>query len=163
MFFVGSCFERKHFSSIENTGNPFCFFLLELTIIIMPSRFLYKEHLVIILNLNLWNLYSVLTECNAFSSVLHNTITAAKANHYSVLHQYEREPPSLQINSLGSIQVRISLCAVYLVTIAFNAATHTHIHIMVDRSTVVGHVPMVHMCSFMCTNHIHMIAHTPAF
>ena len=42
---------------------------------------------------------------------------------------------------------------------------HTYTHsLMVDRrSTVVGHVPMVHMCSFMCTNHIDMIAHTPAF
>ena len=33
-----------------------------------------------------------------------------------------------QINSLGSIQVRITFCAGYLVTIAFSAATHTHIH-----------------------------------
>ena len=28
---------------------------------------------------------------------------------------------------------------------------------------VVGHVLMVHTCSFICTNHIDMIAHTPAF
>ena len=39
----GSCFGRKHFSSIENTCN-----LLLLSVgtnaIIMPSRFLYKEH-----------------------------------------------------------------------------------------------------------------------
>ena len=31
------------------------------------------------------------------------------------------------------------------------------------RSMVVGHVPMVHTCSLMCTNHIDMIAHTLAF
>ena len=31
------------------------------------------------------------------------------------------------------------------------------------RSMVVGHVLMVHTCSFMCTNHVDMIAHTPAF
>ena len=31
------------------------------------------------------------------------------------------------------------------------------------RSVVVGHVLMVHTCSFMCTNHIDMIAHTLAF
>ena len=40
--------------------------------------------------------------------------------------------------------------------------SHTHSHmVIVDRSMVVGHVPMVHTCSFMCTNHIDMIAHTP--
>ena len=27
---------------------------------------------------------------------------------------------------------------------------------MVDRNMVVGHIPMDHMCSFMCTNHIDM-------
>ena len=31
------------------------------------------------------------------------------------------------------------------------------------RSMVVGHVLTVHTCSFMCTNHTDMIAHTPAF
>ena len=31
------------------------------------------------------------------------------------------------------------------------------------RSMVVGHVPKVHTCSFMCTNHINMTAHTLAF
>ena len=41
--------------------------------------------------------------------------------------------------------------------------SHTHSHmITVDRSMVVGHVLMVHTCSFMCTNHIDMIAHTPS-
>ena len=41
-----------------------------------------------------------------------------------------------------------------------------YIHIIqlkADRSMVVGHVLMVHTCSFMCTNHIDMIAHPPAF
>ena len=42
--------------------------------------------------------------------------------------------------------------------------SHTHSHMVTaDRSIVVGHVPMVHTCSFMCTNHIDMIAHTPGF
>ena len=41
--------------------------------------------------------------------------------------------------------------------------SHTHSHMVTaDRSIVVGHVPTVHMCSFMCTNNIDMIAHTPA-
>ena len=43
----------------------------------------------------------MLTECYAFSSMLNNTITAAKANHYSVSHQYEREPPSLRSTPWG--------------------------------------------------------------
>ena len=42
--------------------------------------------------------------------------------------------------------------------------SHTYTHLfMIDRSMVVGHVPTVHTCSFMCTNHIDMIAHTSAF
>ena len=32
-----------------------------------------------------------------------------------------------------------------------------------DRSMVVGHVQTVHTCSFMCNNHIDIIAHTLAF
>ena len=71
------------------------------------------------------NLYSALGGTPS-SYQLHFTIAAAKANHHSVSHQYEREPPSPQINSLGSIQVRITFCAVYLVTIALIAATHIH-------------------------------------
>ena len=35
--------------------------------------------------------------------------------------------------------------------------------LMADRSMVVGHVPMDHTCSFMCTSHIEMTAHIPAF
>ena len=35
---------------------------------------------------------------------------------------------------------------------------HTYTYsLIVDRSTVVGHVLTVHMCSFMCTNHTDMI------
>ena len=41
--------------------------------------------------------------------------------------------------------------------------THTHTHsCLVGRSMVAGYIPMVHMCSLMCTNHIDMTAHTPA-
>ena len=35
--------------------------------------------------------------------------------------------------------------------------------LLVDRSTVVGHVPIDHTCSFMCTSHIDMAAHNLAF
>ena len=48
--FVHSCFGRKHFISIENTGNLSAFFSWT-NIIIIPLRFLYKEHLVIIFNI----------------------------------------------------------------------------------------------------------------
>ena len=41
-----------------------------------------------------------------------------------------------------------------------HSLTHS---LMADRRTVVRHVPMDHMCSFMCTSHIDMTAHTPAF
>ena len=107
------------------------------------------------------NLYSALGGTRS-SYQLHFTIAAAKANHHSVSLQYERGATLSQINFLGSIEVRITFCAV----IPSNnhphcCHTHTPHSLMVDRSTVVGHVPMVHMCSFMCTNHIDMIAHTP--
>ena len=42
----------------------------------------------------------------------------------------------------------------------WHSPTHSH---MVDRSTVVGHVLMDHTCSFMCTSHIDMTTHHPAF
>ena len=41
---------------------------------------------------------------------------------------------------------------------------HTYTNsLVVDRSTVVGHVLMVHMCCFMYINHIDVIPHTLAF
>ena len=48
--FVGSCFGRKHFSSIEKQVT-FLLSSLGTNVIIMPLRFLYKEHLVIIFNI----------------------------------------------------------------------------------------------------------------
>ena len=69
-----------------------------------------------------------------------------------------------KINSLGNIQVHISCKAVPL--LSFNPSTQ-HIlllhSLVVDRSMVVGHVPMDHTCSFMCTSHIDMTAHNPVF
>ena len=51
-----------------------------------------------------------------------------------------------------------SFGAVPLIAIAF----YTH-SFLIGKGTVGGYVPMVHSCSFMCTNHIDMTAHTPAF
>ena len=78
---------------------------------------------------------------------------------------------SSQINSLGSIQVP---CQLYL-HFCFSATTWGNAWcfcirliapptiLQSGRIMVVGHVPTVHTCSFMCTNHIDMIAHTLAF
>ena len=41
-----------------------------------------------------------------------------------------------------------------------HSLTHS---IMADRRIVVGHVPTDNTCSFMCTNHIDMTTHNPAF
>ena len=79
-----------------------------------------------------------------------------------------------QINSLRSIQVTWQLYSVHQPMethiVSGFALSHTptihYTHIIQlksGRSMVVGHVPMVHTCSFMHTNHIDMIAHTPAF
>ena len=43
---------------------------------------------------------------------------------------------------------------------SFHALEHSY---LVGRSMVVGHILMVHTCSLMCTNHIDMTAHIPAF
>ena len=43
---------------------------------------------------------------------------------------------------------------------AFTQFTHSY---LIGRSMVVGHILMVHTYSLMCTNHIDMTAHTPAF
>ena len=67
------------------------------------------------------------------------------------------------INSLGSIQV----CHLILSNTSFSfglSMQHSFTHsLMADRSIVVGHIQTVHMHSFMCTSHIGMTAHTPAF
>ena len=50
----------------------------------------------------------------------------------------------------------------YLFCSALVGSTRTH-SLTVDRSTVVGHILMDHTCSFMCTSHIDMTVHNPAF
>ena len=46
--------------------------------------------------------------------------------------------------------------------LALVGSTHAH-SLTVGRSTVVGHIPTYHTCSFMCTSHIDMTVHNPAF
>ena len=71
------------------------------------------------------NLYSALGETPS-SYQLCFTIAAAKANHPLCVTPVWEGATLSQINSLGSIQVCITFCAVYLVTIALIAATHIH-------------------------------------
>ena len=78
-------------------------------------------------------------ECQAFSRLLYNECSPGQLP-YCVLPVWEGATLS-QINSLVNIQVCMTFCAVYRVTIAFSAATHTHTHsLKVDKSTVVRHV-----------------------
>ena len=49
-----------------------------------------------------------------------------------------------------------------LFCLALVGSTCAH-SLTVDRSTVVGHIPMDHMCSIMCTRHIDMTVHNLAF
>ena len=44
----------------------------------------------------------------------------------------------------------------------YSVYTLTHSY-LVGRSMVVGHIPMAHTCSLMCTNHKDMTSHTQAF
>ena len=116
------------------------------------------------LNLNLHHLYSAPHEpCEGFQ--VRFTLLAAQANHLTVSHQYEKEPPSPRSTPWGAYRSASLMCHRSSFSQAFSAChSHTHSHmVIVDRSMVVGHVLTVHTCSFMCTNHIDMIAHTPAF
>ena len=60
------------------------------------------------------------------------------------------------LSHVGQCLLLSSIRATHLVI------SHTHSY-LVGRSMVVGHIPMVHTCSLMCTNHMKMMAHTPAF
>ena len=79
--------------------------------------------------------------------------------------QYERETPSPRSTPWGayrSASHKQHRSSFYNCLQCCHSHTHSHL-VTVERSMVVGHVAMVHTCSFMCTNHIDMIAHTAAF
>ena len=82
---------------------------------------------------------------------------------YCVIPYWGGATPS-QINSLGSIQdhnfTQGSTSFYHLACSLQHVLTHS---LLEDRRTVVGHVLTDHMHSFMCTNHIDMIAHNPTF
>ena len=78
---------------------------------------------------------------------------ASKANHFTVSCQYEREPLSPRSTPWGATGLHHILCSIPSNNHLQCCHRHTH-SLMVDQSTVVGHVPTVHICSFMCTNNI---------
>ena len=68
-----------------------------------------------------------------------------------------------QINSLGSIQAHHLIWGSTSLSFSLSVQ-HSLTHSLVaDRSMVVGHVLIDHMCSFMCASHIDMTAHNLAF
>ena len=91
---------------------------------------------------------------------------AAKANHFWLCHASMRGshplPDQLPGEHTGHMPQAAHRSSWYNRLHCCHSHTHSHV-VTADRSMVVGHVPTVHTCSFMCTNHIDMIAHTPAF
>ena len=86
---------------------------------------------------------------DTISHTLH--VFAAQATFHTLsYHFYEREPPLPRSTPLGAYR-SASHVRQYLPIIQ-PSVQDSHIHsLIVDRSMVVGHVPMDHMCSFMCT------------
>ena len=80
---------------------------------------------------------------------------------HCVISIVEGEPPPPRSTPWGAYRPTISCEAVPLHS-ALVGSTRAH-SLTVDRSTVVGHILMDHMCSFMCTSHIDMTVHNPAF
>ena len=98
------------------------------------------------------------------SYLLHFTMFPGQTTFFhTVLFLLEGEPPPPRSTPWGAYRSAISGGAVPLLLFG-PSVQHSHIHsLIVDRSSVVGHVWMDHTCSFMCTNHIDMTPHSPAF
>ena len=114
------------------------------------------------LHLHLLHLYSAFRIIVRFSNVaLQFFIFLLRPLFHTVSFHFSwgGATPS-QINSLGSIQV----CHLMHGNISFSfgrSMQHSFTQsLMADRGMEVGHV---HTCSFMCTSHIGMTAHTSAF
>ena len=82
---------------------------------------------VLNLNLNLRHLYSTPHEpCEGFQ--VRFTLLAAQANHLTVSHQYEKEPPSPRSTPWGAYRSTSLMCHRSSFSQAFSAAIHTHTH-----------------------------------
>ena len=83
--------------------------------------------------------------------------------HIVSFHFPEGEPPPPRSSPWGGIQVchliQGSTSLLFSLSVQ-HSLTHS---LMADRSSVVGHVPMDHTCSFMCASHRDMTAHNLAF
>ena len=90
------------------------------------------------------------------------TVVSLPGHCYTLCHSYcWGEPPPPWSTPWGAYGPAISCEAVPL---SFSPFGSTHAHsLTVDRSTVDGHIPMDHTCSFMCTSHIDMTVHNLAF
>ena len=94
----------------------------------------------------------------------HFTVVSLPGHCYTLWHSYcwGGATPS-QINSLGSIQACCLMQgSASFFHLALVGSTRAH-SLTVDRSTVFGLIPTDHTCSFMCTSHIDMTVHNPAF
>ena len=83
---------------------------------------------------------------------------------YCIILFLEGEPPPPRSTPWGAYR-SMSHVRQYLF-LSFNPSTQHFLLLhsfLVDRSMVVGHVLKDHTCSFMCTSHIDMTAHNPAF
>ena len=88
------------------------------------------------------------------------------ARPFSVSFLCEKEPPPPRSTPWGAYRCHGSCVQIFASARqpgeTHNVSAFALVHLLqLGRSMVVGHVLMVHTCSFMCTNHIDMIAHTP--
>ena len=81
---------------------------------------------------------------------------------HCVIPIVEGEPPPPRSTPWGAYSLLSHARQCLFFHLALVGSTHAHL-LTVDRSTVVGHIPTDHMCSFMCTSHIDMTVHNPAF
>ena len=100
----------------------------------------------------------------AFSRPLHNDMQPRPITLLCHASMRGSHPLPDQLPGEHTGHMPQAVCWSYLYNRLDCCHSHTHSQMVTaDRSTVVEYVPMVHMCSFMCTNHIDMIAHIPAF
>ena len=79
---------------------------------------------------------------------------------HTVSFLVEGEPPPPRSTPWGAYRSTVSCKEVPL---SFSLSQQHCYSLTVDRSKVVGHILMDHTCSFMCTSHIDMTVHNPAF
>ena len=82
----------------------------------------------------------------------------------TVSHHYEEEPTPPRSTPWGAYRSAATTQCMNLWIICL----HSHTSLIAspsyaDRSMVVGHILMVHTCSFLYTCHIDMTVHTPSF